>query len=562
MGSANNGSVDFGVHALDRLIRDAREAPPPPAQRHAPVMLPAHVDAWVQTSPRPCPDPDVAPFLHGPDALEAADVQIIWRADLSWDKEKRRDQTADEWIATVTAARPVVLEGLPVSVGTARSWLQGTGQAEVADVEGLAVESSAREGESPRPALRWGGPDSSQLVEPQEIRPGDKLVVPAAYGGADSFGWRGDGGGRSVPEVGDACFNLMADAAPGGQRRRPIRLRLHPALLEQLLPVPQNDEEQAEYRRRLVHFAEAVQRVRGSLVQEDGSDPDADLRGLLATVRELVSDDPQMATTVDQFLQQERLTPTLYPGGIVLTRKVSPGFSGSPRPLPPEVSDLDEGSTQDDTSSLTRPVTLNAHLEGVADWAGRFAKGLGERLTQVVQRAARLHDLGKADTRFQTMLYGGDPLAASVGEPLAKSGMDRDDPQAFERAWRLSGLPLRFRHEFVSVALTRAGQSTLFQGLPKEEQELVEYLIGVHHGRGRPFVPVTEEREAEPVSLEWDGTCLTASADHGLWSLGAGWTDLFWRLVRRHGYWGLAYLETLLVLADHARSAEEERQQA
>jgi CRISPR-associated endonuclease/helicase Cas3 len=501
--------------------------------------------------------------LHGPDALEAADVQIIWRADLSWDKEKRREQTTDEWIATVTAARPVVLEGLPVSVGTARSWLHGTGQAEVADVEGLAVESSVPKGASPRPALRWGGPDSSQLVDPQEIRPGDTLVVPAAYGGADSFGWRGNsGGGRFVPDVADACFNLMADAAPGGQRRRPIRLRLHPALLEQLLPVPQNEEEQAEQRRRLVHFVETMQRVRRSMVQEEDSDPDADLRGLLATVRELVSDDPLMAATVGQFLQQERLTPTLYPGGIVLTRQVNPGFSGSPGPLPPEVSDLDEGTTQDDTSSLTRPVPLKAHLEGVADWAGRYARELGERLTQVVERAAQLHDLGKADPRFQTMLYGGDPLAAAAGEPLAKSGMDRDDPQAFERAWRQSGLPLRFRHEFVSVALARAGRSVLFQDLPEEDQALVEYLIGTHHGRGRPFVPVTEERETEPVSLEWDGTRLTASADHGLWSLGAGWTDLFWRLVRRHGYWGLAYLETLLVLADHARSAEEERQQA
>ncbi len=46
----------------------------------APVLLPAHIDTWVQTEPIPEPDPDVSLFLHGPQ--RAADVQIVWRADL------------------------------------------------------------------------------------------------------------------------------------------------------------------------------------------------------------------------------------------------------------------------------------------------------------------------------------------------------------------------------------------------------------------------------------------------------------------------------------------------
>ena len=35
---------------------------------HAPVVLPAHVDALAQTAPVPFPSPDVAVFLHGPQA--------------------------------------------------------------------------------------------------------------------------------------------------------------------------------------------------------------------------------------------------------------------------------------------------------------------------------------------------------------------------------------------------------------------------------------------------------------------------------------------------------------
>jgi CRISPR-associated endonuclease/helicase Cas3 len=62
------------------------------------------------------------------------------------------------------------------------------------------------------------------------------------------------------------------------------------------------------------------------------------------------------------------------------------------------------------------------------------------------------------------------------------------------------------------------------------------------------------------VALSWDGLDLSARANHRLWNLDSGWADGFWRLVRRYGWWGMAYLEALLRLADAARSAEEQRQ--
>jgi CRISPR-associated endonuclease/helicase Cas3 len=136
--------------------------------------------------------------------------------------------------------------------------------------------------------------------------------------------------------------------------------------------------------------------------------------------------------------------------------------------------------------------------------------------------------------------------------------MDPEDLQLFRRAWQLSCLPQRFRHEFVSVALVRSGRDQLLAGLSQEQRDLVEYLIGTHHGRGRPFPPLVMEEQPEPAALTWEGVRLSASPAHQLWRIGSGWTDLYWRLVRRYGYWGLAYLETVLVLADQARSREEE----
>ncbi len=192
----------------------------------------------------------------------------------------------------------------------------------------------------------------------------------------------------------------------------------------------------------------------------------------------------------------------------------------------------------------------------MARWVSSFAAALGldEDLLATLTRAAHLHDIGKADWRFQYLLYGDEPGEAL----LAKSGRDWD-PKRQEKVRKRSGLPPGFRHEFVSVALVRNHAGQLLGDLTEVQRELVEHLVGTHHGRGRPFVPVIEEHPSEQVSLRWDGHALSASADHGLWRLDSGWADRFWKLVRRYGSWGLAYLETLLRLADTSCSAEEQR---
>jgi CRISPR-associated endonuclease/helicase Cas3 len=538
--------LDFGVHALDDVV--AAHPPPAPEPRHAPVMFPAHVEAWVQTGPAPVPSPDVAPFLHGADALDAADVQVVWRADLA----DAFDDAA--WAATVAAAPPRSREALPLPVSAVRDWLRQAPTAPVADLEGVSAEAGA--GGTARRAVCWRGPDASVVVrDTADIRPGDTVVVPAAYGGADEFGWD-PSSGQPVADVGDAVVNAMADAAPGGAGRRLVRLRLFPGWDGVPPPAPEGGSADGP----APVWAGPLAELRRVL--DEGEDARPALDELFQVLVERPPPDPLTAATV-RAMAAGGVRAEAYPAGVVLTARVRPGFAAA---LAPPVGDhaedepeeaAEDGLTPASAASAPVAVGLREHTDGVVRWVEAFAAGLGlgADLAASLARAAALHDLGKADWRFQYLLHGDEP----DGMLLAKSG--RDLGAANEAALRRrAGLPDGFRHEFVSVALLRGCRASLLAGVPPAFHDLVEYLVGAHHGRGRPFVPVVQERGGpEVVRLDWDGLSLTAAADHGLWQLTEGWPDLFWRMVGGFGPWGLAYLEAVLRLADAARSAEEHR---
>ena len=529
-GAAKRITVDFGINQFDEKM--SRHPPEDMAKVLAqtgecPLLFPAHLDAWVQTNPRPEPDPDVAPFLHGR-ADTPADVQVVWRADL--DPER-----SSKWPEIVSLMPPLTREALPVPVYEVRAWLVGVAGGHVADVESARFEALGDDRHA-KEVLRWRGRGDARIIGPKDVRPGDTIVVPAKYGGCDTFGWT-PLSTDPVTDVADRCLAQLIASYPTDAFLRPkLRLRLHPELL------PPTDEATRQRLRTLLSAAVMAAR-------SESNDAWPAARRLVDAIEPNTAD--RYLTSALKALQNQECSVAAYPDGndgVVIVKSLVLDVAS---PLPED--DRGEDEPEGDEASFTgRQVLLTEHLGNVGSVAARFASdvGLDDKLVRALGLAGRWHDEGKRDMRFQAWLHGSELKALAAGEPIAKSG--RDVTQ-----WKpstLFGYPRGARHEFVSVRLfEQAG----LEGVDHSLFDLAKFVIGTHHGFGRPFPPVDHDTTPIDVKLMRDGRELVVSSDHRLHLLGSSWVDLFWCMVRRFGWWGLAYLEALLVTADRTVSARE-----
>jgi CRISPR-associated endonuclease/helicase Cas3 len=120
-------------------------------------------------------------------------------------------------------------------------------------------------------------------------------------------------------------------------------------------------------------------------------------------------------------------------------------------------------------------------------------------------------------------------------------------------------VPENFRHEALSVAL--AASHPAIVKLNDDDRDLVLWLIGTHHGHGRPFFPPMADDAANTKVMVPEGvvgTALHALAGDVPIRVDQGWFERAERLVRRFGPWELARLEAILRLADHAASRAEQ----
>lgn len=511
-------TVDFAALTLIESLKGAALDDLHSPTASAPVLLPSHLDLLAQTNPQPALSPEIAGYLHGPDS-QPEDVQVIWRADLPTDLN--RDGEA-EALAIAEIIPPSQREAMPLPIWSVRSWLEGKAN-DLSDTEGGRAYDLTNRPYQGRQVLRLSVSGEGKIIAPDSIIPGDTLLIPAAYGGADVFGWH--------PVSTQAVRDIAEEAA--FDQRRQIIFRAHPDLLVLWC------EEEA--------LATTLPKLQTALAEM--------IRGF--------REDEDLATIGEEFLKacldMEGLRS--YTRNALAT--LLAGSQAVPYPLPNspkgfiftvKANILTTFSDEGDASLLTRSgITLCNHTQGVAELAGRFAMGLPEKLADDVLLAAALHDIGKCDPRFQTWLFGGDRIAAKrAQEPMAKSGMNSLDRNTLRRTARTAGWPWGARHECYSVVLAK----DMPQLATAHDRDLVLYLIGSHHGHGRAFMPVVNDNGAT-IRVTWNGQDIMHHGVHGLERLDSDWTEMYWSLTRKYGYWGLAYLETLVRLADHLQSEQE-----
>ena len=525
--SGSKKVVDFGIGHLQ--LPGAEELAPLVAPKpHAPVLLPAYLDLWMQTSPPPVVVPEVGLWLHGPQR-QPADVQVVWRCDLL---EEHLDDAATA-AQVVGAIRPSSLEAMPIPIAAARRWLKGELESGMADaVTASEPDVQATEGCAVGRALRWAGEDSA-VVGPEDLRPGDTIVVPATRGGVADGSFFPASVLPVVDRAEQAC--LFSRGVP--------MLRMHPEVL------------------RLHGITGGAGFVEDADAAAFGLEAAAlELGGwraqwLAALCHRSTRFPVQAGDAVWNVLQGRRLPPSE-------TMRLRKAAGAS-------VEDGAEWTTDsEDSYHAGRAVSLAEHSGDVERFACRFAEriGLSQDLCEDLALAGWLHDIGKADPRFQVLLHGGDPIAAMRrGGLLAKSAMSPEAKSVQRSAAERSGYPRGMRHEVASLALLQRAEGQV-RPMAKDF-ELVLHLVASHHGYCRPFAPGVEDAQPVDIALVHSGGARAPLAlgpvpsANTLHRLDSPLADRFWSLVERRGWWGLCWLESILRLADH-RASEAEQEDA
>jgi CRISPR-associated endonuclease/helicase Cas3 len=259
----------------------------------------------------------------------------------------------------------------------------------------------------------------------------------------------------------------------------------------------------------------------------------------------------------------------LRPGMTLLSRAADGGYHEATgfepnRKEPVTVVSVEQISHQDafgdDRLSLQKkPIALVDHLSHVAEQAKGLCASVGETLhAKPLIRAARWHDLGKAHPVFDASMHACNEAPVGL---LAKSPCRTHHSRSF------------FRHELASML------AWLAQHEGEADADLIAYLIAAHHGKVRMSLRAMPTERADMgvkrfargiwegdtlPALEFDGersnetTLRLALMEIGEGEQGASWTERTSRLLDQYGPFQLAWLETLVRLADWRASAAEQ----
>ncbi len=184
---------------------------------------------------------------------------------------------------------------------------------------------------------------------------------------------------------------------------------------------------------------------------------------------------------------------------------------------------------------------LNDHLDAAGDFAQKLVQTLfpgADLLANTVAAAARDHDLGKDHSKWQQAMGNTRSWRQNHGLDSAF----RIAKPVIENPGSAGG----YRHEWGSLMRINGNSLKFLEGLSEAERQfytdLYLHLIATHHGYFRPSMPdrgfdsPPTPAKQNPLRLE----CVDRAA----------------RLHKQLGYWRLAYLESLLKVADVASNRE------
>jgi CRISPR-associated endonuclease/helicase Cas3 len=221
-------------------------------------------------------------------------------------------------------------------------------------------------------------------------------------------------------------------------------------------------------------------------------------------------------------------------------------------------------------------IILDRHSEQTRDQAAALLGAIDPELPDGAARsavvAAYLHDVGKAHPTWQDALCRlakpGEQDKIASGRPWAKSG--NDGRLVFDGG-------VGFRHELASLLMLDGPLHPLIEAAP--DPDLARYLVLAHHGKLRVQVrdpadlALTEPGQAAtrkilglahgaavdvPKLLGQPASQLTVDLDQFEFGGDRSWTRTVLGLRERYGPFVLAYLETIVRIADWRASAGAE----